>query len=166
MYIEATGRGMSIDDIITLASVVEREAKLQETYYDAARGEYFVRDDYARVSSVFHNRLLNPAAYPYLQSDITILYSYGFHKDDLTQSDLEEDLPYNTYTRRGLPPSAICNPSLKSISAALWPEENSPYFYFVTNRRGEVLAARTYDEHVRNWNIIRAERAAAAAAAN
>ncbi|MCL2096528.1 MAG: endolytic transglycosylase MltG [Oscillospiraceae bacterium] len=149
-YVESSsdGRGLSIDDIIILASIIERE------------GRY--RDDLPKISAVFHNRLLNANTFPYLQSDATIMYSYGFAKQDLTQADLEEDLPYNTYTRRGLPPSAICNPGYESIHAALWPEEEFLYYYFITDLTGRAFYSQTASQHEAHRARIRAERAAAA----
>ena len=142
-YLEQTGRHFTIDDAIILASLVEREAK--HNY------------DFDPISAVFHNRMLHSAAYPYLESDATILYEIG-HKSDLTAEDLEEDLPYNTYKRKGLPPSAICNPGYAAIFAALWPEENSPYYFFVANiNSGRVYYGRTSAEHQTNIYLAKTE---------
>jgi len=148
---------MSIDEIVTLASMIEREGKRL--------------DDFPKISAVFHNRLVNKRDFPFLQSDATKLYDYKEHKSDLTMADLEVDSPYNTYTREGLPPSAICNPGYEAITAALWPEENSPYYYFIARPNGTVLYSETnyqhelYREQVRKEKAQLAKEAAAAAAA-
>jgi len=131
-----------------LASMIEKEGKYPE--------------DFPKISAVFHNRLLDRAHYPNLQSDATILYSMETHKSDLTQADLEINLPYNTYTRTGLPPSAICNPGYEAIFAALWPEEKFPYYYFITDINGWAHYSQTYDQHQANKERIRIEKAAAA----
>ncbi|MCL1859521.1 MAG: endolytic transglycosylase MltG [Oscillospiraceae bacterium] len=141
-YLAATGRHFTIDDAIILASIVEREAKFPY--------------DFEPISAVFHNRLLHSASFPRLESDATILYSYGQHKADLTDADLKEDLPYNTYTRSGLTPSAICNPGYEAITAALWPAEGDnggpyPYYFFVANiNTGQVYYAQTNAQHEAN----------------
>jgi len=140
-YYAKTGRHFTIDDVIALASMVEREAKFLS--------------DFPKISAVFHNRLLYGASFNYLlQSDATKLYDYEEHKSDLTGEDLAVDSPYNTYTRGGLPPSAICNPGYEAITAALWPEENSPNFFFVTDKEGWAHFAATsagHEQNIRNY---------------
>jgi len=154
-YIKAALLGMTLDEVLTLASIIERE------------GRY--RDDLAKISAVFHNRLLNPAVFPNLESDATIMYDFGYVKQDLTRADLQIDSPYNTYTRPGLPPSAICNPGYESINAALWPLVDDPewtgtqYFFFVTDMRGRAHFSRTQRDHEIKVNEIRIEREQAAA---
>ena len=156
-YKESTGHGMTIDDIITLASIIQWEAALN--------------DDFQKISAVFHNRLTSPGSYPRLESDATVQYThleqyydaekekYRYKRstgDDL-RNLLELDEPYNTYKRNGLPPSAICNPGYEAIFAAIWPEENSPYYFFVANTTtGEVYYGRTLAEHTENINRARA----------
>ena len=139
---------MTIDEVVTLASIVEREGKY--------------KDDLEGISAVFHNRLSNKSNYPYLQSDATIMYSYGYNKSDLTEADLKEDWAYNTYTRQGLPPSAICNPGYESLSAALWPEENSPHYYFISDLSGWAQFSSTLAEHEQKREQIRRDRESAA----
>ena len=142
-YLQTTGRHFTIDDVVNLASIVEREARHPA--------------DFEPISAVFHNRLLHSAAFPRLESDATILYSLG-HKSDLTDEDLQRDLPYNTYKRNGLPPSAICNPGYEAIFAALWPEENSPYYFFVANvKTGKVYYGKTNTEHAANKILAKSE---------
>ena len=130
-YDRCTALGYSVDDIINLASLIEKEGYLQE--------------DLEVISSVFHNRL-NKWENPYLQSDATIQYSFEERKKQITLKDLETDSLYNTYLYKGLPPSAIANPGLESILAALYPA-NTNYYYFVTRNNGGAIFSRTLGEH-------------------
>jgi UPF0755 protein len=156
-YQNLTGRGMTIDDIISLASIVQWEAVL--------------KDDFPKISSVFYNRLLAPGSFPRLESGATVQYThleryydeekekYRFKRPvgDELRSLLELDDPYNTYKQNGIPPGPICNPGYDAIFAALWPEENSPYYFFVANTTtGEVYYGRTLAEHTENINRARA----------
>lgn len=122
----------TLEDIIILASIIEREAK------DAASKK--------RVSGILHNRLdINMA----LQVDATLNYLLDKTSAELTIEDLEKDSPFNTYTRTGLPPSPIANPGLESIEAALYPEE-TPYMYYLTADDGTFYYAETFEEHKQN----------------
>ena len=132
--------GMTLDELINLASIIQRES--------------LVPGDFGKISQVFHNRLLNPALFPRLQSDATILYDKNIFPEHrlVTPADLEHDVPYNTYERDGLPPSAICNPGRDAIHAALEPDEDYiGYYYFVSMPDGTNLYGRTLAEH--NINI-------------
>lgn len=126
--------GMTMDQVITLASLIEKEAK---------------QADFARVSAVFHNRLkINMA----LGSDVTIKYVTGTERMSLNNSDLSVDSPYNTYRNKGLPPGPICNPSAAAIEAALYPDETftaQNYLYFCSKdpATGELYFSRTLEEH-------------------
>jgi len=150
---------MSLDELVNLASIIEREARHPE--------------DFARVSAVFHNRLQNPASFPFLQSDATILYDTSIFPEhrDVTPDDLHitgVNSPWNTYHRPGLPPSAIVNPGMAAIHAALEPYEDylGVYFFFVSSRvDGTKLYARDITQHTANINIMRARDDAAIAAA-
>jgi len=122
----------SLDEIITLASIIEKEAKYN--------------DEKSKVSSVFHNRLKNGMK---LQSCATIQYILGKPKEKLEESDLKIDSPYNTYLYKGLPPGPICNPGLDSIIAALEPAETD-WLYFVLGENGRHIFSKTYQEHLRN----------------
>lgn len=130
-YDRCTVLGYTVDEIITLASIIEKEGYLQE--------------DLELISSVFHNRL-NNWANPYLQSDATIQYAFDERKKEITREDLKVDSPYNTYLYKGLPPSAISNPGLESILAALYPTD-SDYYYFVTRSNGAAIFSKTLGEH-------------------
>jgi len=124
--------GFSLDEIIILASIIEKEAKFSE--------------EKSKVSSVFYNRLEIGMK---LQSCATIQYILETPKEILDENDLKIDSPYNTYLYRGLPPGPICNPGLDSIIAALEPEEGD-YLYFVLGENGRHIFSKTYQEHLRN----------------
>jgi len=124
--------GFSLDEIITLASIIEKEAKFS--------------DEKNKVSSVFHNRLKKDMK---LQSCATIQYILEEPKERLDEKDLKIDSPYNTYLYRGLPPGPICNPGFDSIIAALEPAEED-YLYFVLGENGRHIFSKTYQEHLRN----------------
>ena len=136
--------GITVDEAITLASMIEKEAKYA--------------DEMGDVSSVFHNRLDNSSTYPYLESDATIMYAIahdtGSRLDNMTGDDLEYETAYNTYTHKGLPPGPIANPGLNSIKYALYPNETN-YYYFVSDSSGRMLFATTYEEHLANINTAR-----------
>ena len=87
-----------------------------------------------------------------LQTDPTVLYALGEHKERTLYEDLKVDDPYNTYQNRGLTPGPIANAGETSIQATLEPEETD-YLYFLANREGEVFYSKTLDEH----NKLKAE---------
>jgi UPF0755 protein len=119
----------SINDIITIASIIEKEA-----LYDSEK---------PLVASVIYNRLKKNIP---LQCDVTIRYpldNYGVH---LTYDDLEMDSPYNTYLYRGIPPTPICNPGLLAVRAAINPAETD-YLYFVHMNNGRHKFSVTLKEH-------------------
>ncbi|MCJ7656330.1 MAG: endolytic transglycosylase MltG [Candidatus Atribacteria bacterium] len=124
--------GFSLDEIIILASIIEKEAKFS--------------DEKNRVSTVFHNRLKIGMK---LQSCATIQYILGEPKEILDENDLKLDSPYNTYLYKGLPPGPICNPGLDSIIAAIEPNEED-YLYFVLGENGRHIFSKTYEEHLMN----------------
>ncbi len=143
---------MSMDEVLTLASMIEKEAK---------------KADFAKVSSVFHNRLKKGMK---LQSDPTIHYVTGERRMSLRSSDLAVDSPYNTYRITGLPAGPICNPSPEAINAALYPDESyvaEEYLYFCSTdpSTGTLHFSRTLKEHERAvaiyaplWQAYDAER--------
>ena len=131
---QAKKLGYTVKEIITIASLIEREAKLDE--------------ERAKISSVIHNRLNSDML---LQIDATIQYILGKQKERLYYSDLEVKSPYNTYLNKGLPPTPIAAPGIACIEAALYPEE-TPYFYYRTTKdnSGAHLFAETLSEHIAN----------------
>lgn len=124
--------GLTIAEVVKVASLVEKEAKLA--------------DERTTIAGVIYNRL-NSSSFPYLQIDATIMYATG-HKDALTADDLKIDSPYNTYTHEGLPPTAICNPGISCLMAAIQPEKTR-YYYYVADTDGSHIFSRTLDEHNR-----------------
>lgn len=141
--------GYTVDEMITLASMIEKEA--------GSAAEFFY------VSSVFHNRLNNPSVFPKLESDATIVYAIQHDtgsRPTLTGSDLTYDTPYNTYTHNGLPPGPIANPSASAMLAALSPTKTN-YYYFVSDA-GVTYFSETKAEHDAYIAEIVARQSAAA----
>lgn len=138
--LEASGR--SLHEILTIASLVEREVVVDE--------------ERALVAGVIYNRLKEPMR---LQIDATVQYALDAPKEVLSLADLEIDSPYNTYKIDGLPPGPIASPSLASIEAALYPADTD-YLFYVTKKDGSQthLFAETFKEHQRN--IAKSEQSA------
>ena len=145
--------GMTLDQVITLSSIVQAEAPSFE--------------DMKMVSSVFHNRLNNPGMFSMLQSDPTKKYAEEVIAPYLAGEQREDQLmcnEYNTYVGQGLPPSAINNPGKEAITAVLYPE-TSNYYYFAANvNTAETYFAVDLDEHNRNLEMIKQQSAEAALA--
>lgn len=139
--------GRSMHDIVTVASLVEREAQRD--------------DERARIAGVIYNRLNNSSEFPYLQVDASVLYGLGRTSGKLTDEDLKSDSPYNLYTKEGLPPGPICNPGYASLYAASHPESHD-YYYYVAMPDGSHLFASSYEEHQRNIATSNAAQAQAA----
>lgn len=118
--------------IITLASIIEKEAKQPE--------------ERLLIAGVFNNRLKKGWL---LESCATVQYALGEHKPALCYKDLKVDSPYNTYKHSGLPPGPICNPGKASINAALYPAETDDMF-FVAGSSGTHLFSKYYSEHINN----------------
>ena len=141
---DAQAQGLSLHEWVTLASIVEREALLDE--------------ERPIVASVYLNRLAGelPEAEGYLGADPTFQYARGydpvtdrwwapFLPDDVTTIDS----PYNTFLYPGLPPAPICSPSLASLRAVIYPAETE-YLYFYAKGDGSHAFARTFEEHLQN----------------
>ncbi len=126
----------TLDEIITMASIVEREGANDS--------------EFGKVASVFFNRL-DSKTYPYLESCATVQYVLPERKDVLSIADTEMDNPYNTYINKGLPPGPIACPGLAAIKAALDPEETD-YYFFVASSKGTIFS-KTYSEHLKNVKI-------------
>ena len=127
---QAAAKGLSIHDLVTLASLVEKEARYDE--------------DRPIIAQVFFKRL--QMGMP-LQSDTTLQYLMAGPKEDVSIADTKIDSPYNTYQHEGLPPGPIASPGMKSILAVLNPA-NTDYLYFVADRQGHNHYSQTYDEHL------------------
>ncbi len=133
---------MNLDEVITLASIVQKEGKFNSDFYP--------------ISGVFHNRMKSKTLRR-LQSDATVQYCLTEHKEELSYNDLEIQNPYNTYRNEGLPPSAISNPGWEAIQAALYPEKHSHY-YFVSDTDGSTVFADTEPQHLKNVAALRAAK--------
>ncbi|HXK34009.1 MAG TPA: endolytic transglycosylase MltG [Dehalococcoidia bacterium] len=140
--LQVEGQPLSLYEVVTLASIVEREAVVPE--------------ERPIIASVFLNRL--QAGIP-LQADPTVQYAiaadpanveqFGYWKQGLTLEDLQFDSPYNTYVYPGLPPGPICNPGLSSIEAVVRPASTA-FLYFVARDDGTHVFAETLEEHLAN----------------
>ncbi|MCD6505000.1 endolytic transglycosylase MltG [Candidatus Poribacteria bacterium] len=137
---EGRRRGFNLHQIITLASIIEKEARLD--------------DERPIISAVFHRRLKLGWK---LEADPTVRYALGLPSRPLTSDDLKVDSPYNTYLHPGLPPGPICNPGIKSIEAAVNPADVD-YLYFVARGDGSHIFSRTYSEHIRAIAQIKKDR--------
>lgn len=128
---------MSVDDVVILASVIEREAKLD--------------NERKTISAVFQNRLKKNMK---LQSCATVQYILKERKPVLSYKDTEIDSPYNTYKYAGLPKGPIASVGMKSIEAALYPDKVD-YLYFFAKEDGSSVFSRTYQEHLNAQNKIK-----------
>jgi len=134
-------QGLTVEDAVRLASIVEREAILD--------------NEKPLIASVFINRL---AAGMKLEADPTVQYAVGYNPtqatwwtNPLSIADLAFDSPFNTYIYTGLPPTPICNPSIESLRAVAFPAL-TPYYYFraTCDESGSHNFAETYDAHIQN----------------
>ena len=121
----------TLQEIMALASLIEKEGTKLE--------------DRKKISSVFHNRIKENMK---LQTDVSVQYALGEHKESLSLSDLEVDSPYNLYQNYGVGPGPYNSPSEDSIVAALEPEKTD-YLYFLADiHTKEIYYAKTYEEHL------------------
>jgi UPF0755 protein len=129
----AEARGLTEREVVTLASIIEKEARRAE--------------EMPLIAAVFHNRLR--IGMP-LQADPTVQYALGVHRERLLYAAIDSvaDNPYNTYRHRGLPPGPIASPGERAIDAALEPAD-APYLYFVARPDGTHIFTRTLAEHNR-----------------
>jgi UPF0755 protein len=139
MRAEMARRGLSLPEIITMASLVEKEARIDATgQKDNAEAKL--------VAGIFWKRISTSQR---LESCATLAYILGVDKKQYTLEDTQIDSPYNTYRRDGLPPGPIGNPSLEAIKAALYPQ-TSDYLFFLNGHDGNTYFAKTYQEHLTN----------------
>lgn len=140
---DALSSGISCDDAVILASIIEKEA--------------FFKEDMPKISSVFHNRLAGSRKY--LESDATVRYFLavsGENAATFTAEQMRIVNPYNTYRSEGLPPGAICNAGADALYAAIYPEKTD-YLYFVCDKGGNAVYSRTYREHLAATKKIRGQ---------
>lgn len=126
----AKKQGRALAEIITMASILEKEVKTAE--------------DYPVVADILWKRLKN--GWP-LQADATLLY--GKSSLTITKETLKENSKYNTYKYKGLPPTPIGNPGLITIEAAISPK-SSPYWFYLTDKEGRVHYSKTNEEQNEN----------------
>lgn len=126
---ESKEKELSVHQLLTMSSLIEEEAT--------------EKADRKRISSVFYNRVEQGMP---LQTDPTVLYAQGKHKERVLYEDLKVDSPYNTYQHAGLPPGPIANAGKDSIEAALQPEDTK-FLYFLATGEGDVLFSKTLEEH-------------------
>ena len=136
LYKTIKSKGYTVQEVMTLASLVEREGVTNSSR--------------KKIAGVFFNRI--DAKMP-LQSDLTVMYALNTHKKNLTNKDTSVDSPYNLYIHTGYGPGPYNQPSLESIQAVLNPSDRSAgYLYFVANMKtGKILFGRTLAEQ--NANI-------------
>ncbi|WP_444309593.1 endolytic transglycosylase MltG, partial [Megasphaera sp.] len=125
-------QNLSIYQFVTLASLIEKEAKYEK--------------DRPLIASVFENRL---KIHMKLQSDASISYAMGTHKAAYSINETQYDSPYNTYRYEGLPPGPIGNPGMDCMEAILEAPQTN-YLYFVADKDGHNYFAATYKEHMKN----------------
>lgn len=129
---EIKKQGRTIFEVITLASIIEKEVPKKE--------------DKFLISGIFQKRLKYGIP---LQADSTINYFTGKKLRQATLEDIKIDNPYNTYKYKGLPPGPISNPGLDSILASIYPKE-SDYWYFLNKEDGTTVYSKTFEEHIKN----------------
>ena len=131
---------MTLDEVITLASIVEKETGKAE--------------ERPLIASVFLNRLNRGMR---LESDPTVIYGIEEFNGNLTKDDLAEPTSYNTYIIKGLPPGPIANPGLESIKAVLYPAKTD-FLFFVSKNDGSHQFSKTLKEHNRAVRIYQKKR--------
>ncbi len=127
---EVSSFGKSLKDVVIMASLLEREARIMK--------------DRQMIAGVLWNRIERDML---LQVDAAFLYTIGRTTFDLTMKDLKSDSPYNTYKYKGLPPGAIGSPSLQSLLAAVTPVKHK-YLYYLADNSGVTHYSVTYEEHL------------------
>jgi len=129
---DIASQGRTIFEVVTLASIIEKEVSKDEDRY--------------LVADIFLRRLKSGK---HLESCATINYILGIHKRQYSFEDTRVASPYNTYINKGLPLGPISNPGLSAIKAAIYPKEND-YWYFLSKEDGETVFSYTIEEHNRN----------------
>jgi UPF0755 protein len=141
MRADIKAQGKTINEIITMASIIEKEAPIS---YQTGK-----LDDAKIVSGIFWNRIKSGQA---LQSCATLAYILGVNKPQYSEADTRIDSPYNTYQNPGLPPGPIANPGILAITAAIYPIKTNYNYFLTPSGSKELIFSRTYDEHLRNKN--------------
>jgi UPF0755 protein len=126
---EASNEELTVHQLLTMSSLIEEEAT--------------EKADRKKISSVFYNRIEQGMP---LQTDPTVLYAQGKHKERVLYEDLEVNSPYNTYKHKGLPPGPIANSGKDSLDAAIHPADTK-HLYFLATGEGNVIFTDTLDQH-------------------
>ncbi len=129
--------GYNLDDILTMASIVESEGSHA--------------DEFPVIASVYRNRLEIDMK---LQADPTVIYGMGGLDRDLMIKDYQFSSTYNTYMHKGLPPTPICSPGMNAIMAILYPD-STDFYYFVADGNGRHVFNKTYQGHLRDIRRIK-----------
>jgi len=132
--------GLSLHQILTMASIVEREG--------------VVHDEYPTIASVYFNRYRIGMR---LQADPTVIYGMGGLDRALMTSDYQYPSKYNTYLHKGLPPTPICSPGMQAIRATLYPD-STDYLYFVADGTGRHIFNASYQQHLLDVRRIRYQK--------
>lgn len=134
-YKKIKEENMTVQQALTLASIVEGEGTTQESRYI--------------IAGIFENRLQKNMK---LQTDVAVTYALGKHKQNISYKDLEVDSPYNLYKNNGLGPGPCNNPPISALKAVLNPKDRDKgYLYFVANMKtGKIYYSKTYEEHQQN----------------
>lgn len=141
MRADIKAQGKTINEIITMASLIEKEAPIS---YQTGK-----LDDAKIVSGIFWNRIKSGQA---LQSCATLAYILGVNKPQYSEADTKVVSPYNTYQNPGLPPGPIANPGILAITAAIYPIKTNYNYFLTPSGSKELIFSRTYEEHLQNKN--------------
>jgi len=139
MNLPGARQGLTMHQLVTLASIVEAETAMST--------------ERPRIAAVFYNRLKRGMM---LQSDPTVMYALGIYKNRVYYSDLNVKSPYNTYRNRGIPPGPIGSPGRAAMHAVLFPLPDSTELYFVARGDGTHIFTKTWAEHVAAVAHVRA----------
>ncbi|MGE5425759.1 MAG: endolytic transglycosylase MltG [Bacillota bacterium] len=139
MRADIASQGKSIFEIMTMASLLEKEAPINYTNGD--------NKDAKIIAGIFWDRIKNGQA---LQSCASLAYILGVNKPQYSAEDTQVESPYNTYQNRGLPPGPISNPGILAIEAAIYPTYTNYNYFLTPSGSKDIIYAATYEEHLRN----------------
>lgn len=141
MRADIIAQGKTINEILTMASIIEKEAPISYNQGD--------NRDAKIISGIFWRRIKNNQA---LQSCATLAYILGVDKEQYSEADTKVDSIYNTYLNPGLPPGPIANPGILAIEAAIYPIPSNYNYFLTPSGSKDIVYASTYEEHLRNKN--------------
>lgn len=141
MRADIKAQGKTINEILTMASIIEKEAPISYVKNDNQEAKI--------ISGIFWSRIKIGQA---LQSCATLAYVLGVDKEQYSQVDTEFESPYNTYQNPGLPPGPIANPGILAIEAAIYPTPSNYNYFLTPTGSSSIIYSVTYEEHLRNKN--------------